>query len=88
MPQKLSGFSVHRTNTKGKFSFSQGSEKRVADLYNSATDGSTDFTLHISNETELVITILGYAGLVIKDPQVLQAATQIGQAGTISKSQQ
>jgi len=61
---------------------------RVGDLYSSSSDGSTDFTLHISNETELVITILGYSGLVIKDPQVLQAATQLGQAGTISKAQQ
>jgi len=61
---------------------------RIADMYDSSTEGSTDFTLHISNETELVLTILGYAGLTIKDPQVLQAATQIGQAGTMSKANQ
>jgi len=58
---------------------------RAADLYSSSTRGSTNFTLHESNETELV---LGYAGFVIKDPGILQAATALGQAGTISKGQQ
>tara|TARA_Y100000114_G_C11741188_1_gene319025 strand:+ start:54 stop:1100 length:1047 start_codon:yes stop_codon:yes gene_type:complete len=61
---------------------------RAQDLYSSSTEGSVDFTLHPSHETELVISILGYAGLTIKDPAVLQQAVQLGQAGTMSKSQQ
>jgi len=61
---------------------------RASDLYNSSTRGSTNFTLHESNETELIISILGYAGFVIKDPSVLQAATQLSQAGAMSKAQQ
>ena len=41
--------------------------------YNSS--GSTDFTLHQSDQVELVIGILKYAGLIIADPTVIQAAT-------------
>ena len=41
--------------------------------YNSS--GSTNFTLHQSDQVELVIGILKYAGLIIADPTVIQAAT-------------
>ena len=41
--------------------------------YNSS--GSTDFTLHESDRVELIIGILKYAGLVISDPTVVQAAS-------------
>tara|TARA_R100000030_G_scaffold30157_1_gene22162 strand:- start:812 stop:1510 length:699 start_codon:yes stop_codon:yes gene_type:complete len=40
--------------------------------YNSS--GSTDFALHESDRVELIIGILKYAGLVISDPTVVQAA--------------
>jgi hypothetical protein len=40
--------------------------------YNSS--GSTDFTLHQSDQVELVLGILKYAGLIIADPTVIQAA--------------
>ena len=40
--------------------------------YNSS--GSTNFTLHQSDQVELVIGILKYAGLIIADPTVVQAA--------------
>ena len=36
----------------------------------------TDFELHPSEEVELVLGILKYAGVVIKDPSVIQMATQ------------
>ena len=36
----------------------------------------TDFQLHPSEEVELVLGILKYAGVVIKDPSVLQMASQ------------
>jgi len=38
--------------------------------------GSTDFTLHSSSEVNLVLGILRYAGVIIKDPSVIQAAGQ------------
>jgi len=41
-------------------------------LYNAAT--STNFELHRSEETELVIKILELAGIQIKDPQIYQVA--------------
>ena len=40
-----------------------------------ASSGSTDFTLHESDRVELIIGILKYAGLVISDPAVVQAAS-------------
>ena len=39
-----------------------------------ATD-SIDFTLHASSEVDLVLEILRYTGVVIKDPSVIQGAT-------------
>ena len=44
--------------------------------YEYYSDGSIDFELHPSDETDLVIKILAYAGVVIKDPAVIQAAAQ------------
>ena len=46
--------------------------------------GSTDFTLHSSSEVDLVLGILRYTGVIIKDPSVIQA---IGQE-TATKVQQ
>ena len=37
---------------------------------------AVDFTLHASEEVELVLGVLKYAGVVIKDPSVIQMATQ------------
>lgn len=36
--------------------------------------GSTDFELHVSEESNLVIKILSFAGIIIKDPTIIQAA--------------
>ena len=44
-------------------------------LYNSAS--STDFELHESEETELVIKILAFAGLAVQDIGIYQVANQI-----------
>lgn len=38
------------------------------------TMGSTDFELHASEETDLVIKILALAGVILKDPTVIQTA--------------
>jgi hypothetical protein len=47
-----------------------------AGAYIYASGASTDFELHPSDETDLVIKILAYAGVVIKDPTVIQVAQQ------------
>ena len=39
------------------------------------SDGAVDFTLHPSSEVDLVLEILRYTGVVIKDPSVIQSAT-------------
>jgi hypothetical protein len=41
-------------------------------LYNAST--STDFEMHESEETALLLKILAYAGLNIKDPSIIQVA--------------
>jgi len=47
-----------------------------AGAYIYASGASTDFELHQSEETSLVIKILALAGVVIKDPTVIQVAQQ------------
>ncbi len=42
-------------------------------VYNASN--ATDFELHSSEQTEVILKILAYAGIVIRDPQVVQAAT-------------
>ena len=38
-------------------------------------NGTTDFELHSSEQTEVILRILAYAGIVIRDPQIIQAAS-------------
>lgn len=40
------------------------------------TNGSRDFQIHQSDETDLVTKILAYSGIIIKDPTVIQVAAQ------------
>lgn len=44
--------------------------------YQYASSSSRDFEIHQSDEVNLVVKILGYAGVVIKDPSIVQAASQ------------
>tara|TARA_R100000656_G_scaffold9781_1_gene10517 strand:- start:359 stop:1285 length:927 start_codon:yes stop_codon:yes gene_type:complete len=44
---------------------------------------STDFQLHISEQTNVILQVLLYAGVVIKDPSIVQAA-----AGEIAQTEQ
>tara|TARA_R100001460_G_scaffold97079_3_gene139572 strand:- start:333 stop:1100 length:768 start_codon:yes stop_codon:yes gene_type:complete len=53
-------------------------------LYNPSASDHQDFQLHISEENKLVTKILQYAGITIKDPQLVQAAA----AQEITKEQQ
>ena len=61
---------------------------RVEDLYSTTNQGSTDFTLHKSLETNLILSILAYSGLIIKDPSIVQGVTQLASANEIGKRQQ
>jgi len=40
------------------------------------TTGSVNFELHESEQVDLILKILVYTGIVIRDPQIVQAATQ------------
>jgi len=46
--------------------------------------GSQDFELHPSEQTEVIIKILLYAGVVIKDPQIIQVAAQAAQSTEVN----
>jgi len=61
---------------------------RIQDLYATTNQGSTDFTLHESLEPNLISSILGYAGLIIKDPSIVQGITQLATADAMNKRQQ
>jgi hypothetical protein len=46
-------------------------------VFNSSVlNGSTDFDLHETEQSEVVLKILLYAGVVIRDPQLIQIAEQ------------
>ena len=61
---------------------------KTGDTFNTSTQGSTDFELHLSQEIELIISILAYAGFILKDPSVVQSAVQISQGSEMTKQQQ
>lgn len=42
--------------------------------YEYDTSGSIDFEIHVSEQTEVILKILLYAGVVIEDPSIVQAA--------------
>jgi hypothetical protein len=46
--------------------------------------GSVDFELDDSQQTEVIIGILKYAGVVIRDPQIVQSATQLSAANEVN----
>jgi hypothetical protein len=47
--------------------------------------GSVDFEIDATEQTEVIIKILMYAGVVIRDPQIVQAAAQQAQATEINQ---
>tara|TARA_R110001632_G_scaffold220218_2_gene350125 strand:- start:1629 stop:2423 length:795 start_codon:yes stop_codon:yes gene_type:complete len=55
--------------------------------YNQTTQptGHVNFELHESEQTEVVLRILQYAGIIIRDPQIVQAAAQQVQMDEINK---
>ena len=51
-------------------------------VYNYTISGTTHFTLHPSDEVDLILGILQYFGITIKDPLVIQSAMQEQQSIT------
>ena len=45
-------------------------------LFSGSTQGYVDFELHNSERTEVILRVLLYAGVVIRDPQIIQVAAQ------------
>jgi hypothetical protein len=56
-------------------------------IYNSSTPPTVNFELHNSEFTEVVLSILLYAGIVIRDPQIVQAASGQLQADRVNQKQ-
>lgn len=47
--------------------------------------GSTNFELHESEQVEVILKVLLYAGIVIRDPQIVQTAAAVVQADEVNK---
>ena len=59
----------------------------AADFNSGSTFGTTNFELHNSERTELVLKMLLYQGVVIRDPQIVQvAASKVQQEEVNEKS--
>ena len=56
-------------------------------IFNTNTPPTVDFELHNSEFTEVVLAILMYAGIVIRDPQIVQAASGQLQADRANQKQ-
>ena len=52
-------------------------------IYNDG--GSTPFELHDSEQTEVILRILAYAGIIIRDPNIVQAASAQVQRDNINE---
>ena len=48
----------------------------IRDRSTSNPTGSVNFEIHESEQTDLILKILVYTGIVIRDPQIIQAAAQ------------
>ena len=58
----------------------------AADFNSDSTYGSTQFELHPSEQTNIILNILMYSGIIIRDPQIVQTAAKlIQQDETVEK---
>lgn len=55
------------------------------DFYNNSTYGSTQIELDVSEQTEFILRVLFYFGVVVKDPQVIQVAASQVQRNEINE---
>ena len=70
------GFTV---GTRGQYIYTS-----AAYIPGNPSTGSRNFELHESEQTRLIIKILVYAGIIIKDPQIVQAAAQQSQSEEVN----
>lgn len=70
----LWGFSV---GSRGNYVFDSN--------YYNGINGSIDFELHESEQTNVILRILAYAGVIVQDPSVVQLATQTVQGKEMNK---
>jgi len=56
-------------------------------IFNTNTPPTIDFELHNSEFTEVVLSVLMYAGIIIRDPQIVQAAAGQLQADRANQKQ-
>lgn len=61
---------AYETDANGALTYSESTGINVT-----PTTGKVDFTLHVSDRVSLILGILKYAGVVISDPQIVQAAS-------------
>ena len=54
-------------------------------VYQYKANGSVDFDLHGSEQAEVILRILAYAGIVINSPQIVQAASTAVQNQNINE---
>jgi len=47
--------------------------------------GSQNFELDVSEQTEIILKILQYSGIIIRDPQIVQTAAQLVQQDTVNE---
>jgi len=60
---------------------------RSQDIYSTTTRGSTDFELHPQEETNLLLAVMGMAGVVMKQADITQLTSQIAQTNAQIKGQ-
>ena len=58
-----------------------------SNLMSGSTQGSTNFLLHNSEQAEVVLNILLYAGVIIRDPQAVQTAMAQVQKDEVNEKQ-
>ena len=84
------GYNVGDVITINNGQLGGGSQKPVitlkaSDFNSGSTYGSTNFELQESEQTRLILKILLYAGIIIRDPQIVQAAASEVQQNEINQ---
>jgi len=73
---------AYNIGTLGQYIFSEPGQTTPSPI---PTTGSVNFEISDQDQTEVIIKILMYAGVVIRDPQIVQAAA--GQAAGVEQNQ-
>jgi hypothetical protein len=75
-----------KTPTSPKWNYSVGSVGQfIFNSVDAGTNPSVNFDLHSSEQTEVILRILAYAGIIIRDPNIVQAAMSQTQQTNINE---